>query len=138
MRGKQMRRVMLIVLGLALSLPGVAQDTNGLFEAIRKNDLTAIGSAKGEALNAPGRMGLTPLMYAAAFGSLEAIQLLLEHGAAVMAKDPREATSLHYGAWAVARSRMLIAKRSEAIAGVQTGMTYLLATPSCPEQDVGS
>ena len=62
------------VLGCILLL-SFASTAQSLFDAIRNNDLTAIQVAKPETVNTPGRMGLTPLMHAAAFGSVDAQSL---------------------------------------------------------------
>jgi ankyrin repeat protein len=121
-----LRSVSLLLLA---SLPAVSQD---LFTAIRLNQLDAIRNAPKEAVNAPGRYGLAPLHYAAAFGSLEAIQALLEKDADVNAKDPRDSTPLHYGAWDPARAQLLLSKGALPDAPSKQKRTPLLVAASSP------
>ena len=111
-------------------LPG--QDSGSLFRAIRENRLEAVRAANAEAVNKPGPMGLTPLMYAAAFGSREAMTVLLEKGAAVNAKDPRQGTAMHYAAWDPARVEMLAAKGAAVDEATKLGRTPLLIAGSSP------
>jgi len=111
------------------SLPAVSQD---LFTAIRLNQLETLRQATKEAVNAPGRYGLTPLHYAAAFGSLEAIETLVARGADVNAKDPHEATPLHYGAWDPARAQYLLSKGAAPDVPSKQKRTPLLVAASSP------
>lgn len=114
---------------LFAALPAVSQD---LFTAVRLNQLDAIRNAPKEAVNAPGRYGLTPLHYAAAFGSLEAIETLVARGADVNAKDPRDATPLHYAAWDPARAQYLLLKGAAPDTPTQQKRTPLLVAASSP------
>ncbi len=114
---------------LLASLPAVSQD---LFTAVRLNQLDALRSAPKEAVTAPGRYGLTPLHYAAAFGSLEAIGILVDRGADVNAKDPRDATPLHYAAWDPARAQYLLSKGAAPDAATRQKRTPLLIAASSP------
>ncbi len=103
-----------------------------LFDAIRSNDLAAVRAAKGEALNAPARLGMTPLMYAAAFGSVDAVKVLLDAGADPKLQDPRGGTALHYGAWDVERVRLLVAKGADVNAASKAGRTPILTAAGSP------
>lgn len=114
---------------LLVNCPAVSQD---LFTAVRHNQLDAIRNAAPEAVNAPGRFGLTPLHYAAAFGSLDAIQALVAKGADVNAKDPREATPLHYASWDPQRTEFLLRKGAAPDTASRQKRTPLLAAASSP------
>ena len=64
-----------------------------IFAAIRNNELVRLQSliGPGSNVNARGDCGATPPMYAAAYGSLDALKMLLDAGAdvnAISAKDP--------------------------------------------------
>ncbi|MCX6595293.1 MAG: ankyrin repeat domain-containing protein [Acidobacteria bacterium] len=118
------------LVGLAISMG--AQPAPGIFEAIQRNDIAAVKAAPADQVNATGPLGLTPLMAASAFGSLEAIQALLERDAAVNAKDPRDGTALMYGAWDPARTKLLIEKGAEVNAASKQGRTALLVAAGSP------
>lgn len=118
-------------LGCILLLSAASWGQN-LFDAIRNNDLAAVRAAKADVLNAPGRLGMTPLMHAAAFGSVEAVKILLDAGADPKAQDPRGGTALHYGAWDVERVRLLVAKGADVNAASKAGRTPILSAASSP------
>ncbi len=109
-----------------------ASSAQSLFDAIRNNDLKAIQAVTADAVNTPGRMGLTPLMHAAAFGSVDAIKLLLDSGADAKAQDARGGTALHYGAWDVERVKLLQAKGVDINAASKAGRTPLLVAAHSP------
>lgn len=81
---------------LSLSFPG-ASDTSAdqIFQVIRNNDLAALKRqlADGADVNSRDRKGVTPLLYAAAFGSTEAVKLVLDSDADVNAKNAFDATA---------------------------------------------
>ena len=54
------------------------------------------------------RRGNTPLMYAAAFGSVEAVRLLIDAGADVNARNGFDATPLIWAAGNLAKARLLL------------------------------
>jgi ankyrin repeat protein len=114
---------------LIASLPVLSQD---LFTALRQNQLDLLRQASPEAINAPGRFGLTPLHYAAAFGSLEAMETLVARGAQVNAKDSRDATPLHYAAWHPDRVRFLLRHGATLDAPSKQKRTPLLVAASSP------
>ena len=122
----------LSLLLLTLATTAFAQPSATLFDAIRSNNLATLRAAPEITINAPGRLGLTPLMYAAAFGSQEAIEILLSKGADVKAKDPRDGTALHYAAWNAARTKLLLSRGADPSAVSKLGRTPLLVAVSCP------
>ncbi len=121
-----------LVLFLAAVCAISAQPVAPLFDVIERHDLPALKRATVEQVNAPGALGLTPLMYAAAFGRLEAVEVLLERGAEINAKDPRDGTALMYGTWDPARTKLLIAKGADVNAASKLGRTALLVAAGAP------
>src|ERR1035437_1432308 len=92
-----MRGFCLIAVAACLSVMASAQTTaDELIQAIRNNDLASLKArlAKGAQVDTRDPRGTTLLMHAAAFGSPEAVKLLLERGAQVNAKNDLEATAL--------------------------------------------
>ena len=124
-----MKRLFLPLILLTLS---TSSDAQTLFDAIRANELATLRASSGPAVNAPGRLGLTPLMYASAFGSHEALEILLDKGADVKAKDPRDSTALHYAAWNAARTNLLLSRGADPNALSKLGRTPLLVAASSP------
>jgi ankyrin repeat protein len=98
-----------------------AQAGADLFAAVRNNDLTALQTAIAERadLDAPGPRGVTPLMHAAAFGTTEAVQILVDGGANVNAADGFGATALVWAAGDAAKAKILV----DAGAGVEARTT---------------
>src|ERR1700680_4493899 len=78
------------------ALTAVAQEPSDRFyQAIRNNDLTSLRDlVKTSDVNSKDQRESTPLMYAAAYGSLDAMQLLLGAGADVNAKNTFDVTAL--------------------------------------------
>ncbi len=122
----------LSLLLLTLATTAFAQPSATLFDAIRSNNLATLRAAPEITINVPGRLGLTPLMYASAFGSQEAIEILLSKGADVKAKDPRDGTALHYAAWNAARTNLLLSRGADPSAVSKLGRTPLLVAASSP------
>ena len=85
-----------LCLGLAFGT-AEAQNSRGelsgrFYRAIRNNDLASLKTlSKSSDVNVKDDRGATPLMYAAAFGNLEELQLLLDSGAEVKAKSAFDA-----------------------------------------------
>jgi ankyrin repeat protein len=71
-----------------------------LIDAARLGDATRAAAllAAGARVETPDRRGITPLMWAAASGSLEAVTLLLEHGARVTPRARDGSTALTFAA----------------------------------------
>jgi ankyrin repeat protein len=105
---------------------GPASDT--FYSAIRDNDLTRLEALlkSGANSNAPDpRGGATPLMYAAAIGSVDAMTVLLDHGADVNASNVTGATSLMWAATEIEKVRLLLARQADVKAVSQRGRTAL-------------
>ena len=81
-----MRNVCLLAM---LALAAVAQTPDPVFSAIRENHLAGLKELLRQKTNATtaDTRGVTPLMYAAQVGSVEAMRLLIEQGADVNAQN---------------------------------------------------
>jgi ankyrin repeat protein len=128
----------LVVAGLsAQSGPGAAQPAatsqasaaDPWYEAVRGSDRSRIEAlfAQGADVNARDRRGgVTPLMYAAALGSLETMRLLLDKGADVNGKSAVGATALMWAAADPAKVRLLLERGADAKIVSESGRTALL------------
>ncbi len=105
-----------------------AQDTaEDFYKSIRNNDLARLGALlKTADVDTRDKRGATPLMLAAAFGSLDAMMLLLEAGANVNAKNNFDATALLWCAGDLAKVRLLVEKGADVKARSKLGRTALL------------
>jgi ankyrin repeat protein len=115
----------LLVLFVALGAALAAEDP---FAAIRENRLAALKDAD---LAARDRRENTPLIYAAAFGSVDAVRLLVERGADVNAKNSFDATALVYAAANEAKVRLLVAHGANVNARTRQGRTPLMIAAVC-------
>lgn len=103
--------------------PLSAGDVSPFADAIRRGDLDAIRAlAKTTDVNAPERRGgATPLMLAAAFGSVDVMRTLIELGAKVNATSYGRATPLMWGISDPAKVRLLIDKGADVNAVSELG-----------------
>ncbi len=99
-----------------------------LFTAIRNNDLSAIKAlaAKEGAVNARGDRDTTPLMYASAYGSLNAMKVLLDAGADVNLKNAFDATALIWSVNEPQKVKLLLEHHANVNAASKTGRTPLM------------
>src|ERR1700694_4550335 len=105
-----------------------AQDPSDRFyQAIRNNDLSSLrGLLKTSDVNVKDQRESTPLMYAAAYGSIDAMQLLLDAGAHVKAKTTFAVTALLWCASDLNKVRLLIEKGADVNARSKQAKTPLL------------
>ncbi|MDP9171025.1 MAG: ankyrin repeat domain-containing protein [Acidobacteriota bacterium] len=103
------------------------------FQAIRTNDLASLKNYLSTAgdVNARDSHGNTLLMQAAAYGSTEAVALLLDRGADVNGKNPFDATALLWAAADPKKARLLIAKGADVKAQSKQGRTPLMVAATC-------
>jgi ankyrin repeat protein len=113
---------------LALAGALYAQDAGTPFyQAIRSNDLAAVeGLIQKSGVDVRDRRGTTPLMYAGAVGSLDAMKLLVDAGADVNAKNTFDATALMWAAGHIEKVRLLLAKGADVKARSKLGRTPLM------------
>src|SRR5688572_16955346 len=119
-----LRISLLLMASLTLA---VQTPTDAFYPSIRKNDLSGLRSlVKAHGANVVDARGQTPLMIAAAFGSLEAMQVLMDGGANVKAVSNSGLTALHLGAGDVRKVRLLVERGADIHAVSQMGRTPLL------------
>lgn len=122
--------VALVFLAAAASAqtPSVA---DRFYQAIRQDDLAALRAlVRDEGVNAKDAQGETPLMLAAAFGSPEALRLLIAGGADVKAASNAGVTALHWAASDLTKTRMLLDASADVRAVSQMGRTPLIVAAS--------
>jgi ankyrin repeat protein len=104
------------------------------YRAIRENKLADLKSmAKSKAaVNVADSRGTTPLMFAAAIGSVDAIGVLLDAGADVNARNGLDITPLIYGALEPAKLKMLVAAGADVNAQSKIGRTPLIVAAGHP------
>jgi len=116
-----------VLFSLAVSAVAATNSGDDFYRAIRANDLKLIEnlSAKGD-VNIKDRHGATPLMYAAAVGSVDAVKMLLAKGADAKAKNSFDATALMWGVTSLEKVRLLVDAGADVNARSKQGMTALL------------
>jgi ankyrin repeat protein len=120
-----------LLLALGISQAAEPEANDRFYQAIRNNDLASLKALINSAdLNAGDRRGATPLMYAAAFGSIEELKLLLDAGADLNAKNSFNATALICAAGDPVKSRMLIEHGADVNVQSQQGRTPLMVAAS--------
>src|SRR5262245_7956374 len=100
-----------------------AASSEAIYKAIRTNDLAglkALVQTRADA-NVADPAGETPLMHAAAAGSLEAMTYLLDQGADVNAQNSFGSTPLIWSATELAKVRLLLDRGAQVNAGAKTG-----------------
>jgi ankyrin repeat protein len=125
------KRALFIVLGSACLFGSLqAQSAEDVFRAIRANDLDTLRHLPAAAVNAPDRLNTTPLHYAALYGSVDAVRILLDRGADVKARNKSDVTPLIYGAYNFDKTRLFVEKGSDVNARSAADMTPLLVAVS--------
>jgi ankyrin repeat protein len=118
-------------LALMLTLPGTAAFAQNLgdrfYQAVRNDDLATLRAlVKDNGANVKDARGQTPLMFAAAFGSLEAMKLLISSGADAKAESEAGVTALHWCTGDVAKVRLLLDLGAEVNKASRLGRTPML------------
>jgi len=112
---------------LGVVAAGAQEPSDRFYQAIRNNDLPALRElVKNSNVNLKDQRDSTPLMYAAAYGSLDALKLLLDAGAEVNAKNTFDVTALLWCARDLAKVRLLVDKGANVNAQSKQGRTPLL------------
>jgi len=101
------------------------------YQAIRNNDLSALRTLlKTSDVNLKDQKESTPLMYAAAFGSLDAVRILLDAGADVNAKNALSVSPILWCAGDLEKVRLLVSKGADVNARSKQNQTPLLIAAS--------
>lgn len=116
---------------LAFAALSSAAEVSPFYLPIRNNDLATLSKLIREpGPKARDVRGNSPLMYAAALGSLDSLRLLLDSGADPNAANDFAATPLMWCAGDAARVRLLLSKGADADARSKLGRTPLLIAVS--------
>jgi len=116
------------LLMIVIACTAFAEDTGDRFyQSIRNNDLTTLRALiKQHGPSAADSRGQTPVMHAAAFGSYEAMKLLIDAGADVKAVSASGMTALHFCAGDIRKVRLLVDHGADVNAQSKMGRTPLL------------
>lgn len=117
-----------LVFGATVAAQDAGGSSDAFYAAIRANDLPRLQAMlkSGANANVPDpRGGATPLMNAAAVGSVEAMKLLLDQGAGVNLTSTTGATALMWAVTEIDKVRLLLARGADAKAASQRGRTAL-------------
>jgi ankyrin repeat protein len=118
-------RVALLAFTFAVLSP--AAENSPFYLPIRNDDLTTLGQlVRNPGPKARDARGNSPLMYAAALGSLESMRVLLDAGADPNLGNNFAATPLMWCAGDAAKVRLLLAKGAKVDARSKLGRTPLL------------
>jgi len=130
-----MKSLSALIIWFALAVGAVAAQTppvtvsDQFYNAIRSGDIGQLQALlkNGADVNAKERRGgATPLMHAAAFGSEEAMTLLIDKGADVNARSAGNATALMWAVGDIAKVRLLVARGADVNAVSESGRSALL------------
>src|SRR5947199_3991793 len=93
-------RLVCAIAAALLTFPLAAENSLNVFDVVRGGDLRALksGLQKPEVAKARDSKGVPLVMYTAAFGSPEALRMVLDAGADVNAKNSFDATALMWAA----------------------------------------
>ena len=102
--------------------------SDALYNTIRANQLPALETLLKQPANAnlADDRGVTPLMNAAVAGSVDAMKLLLDHGADPRARNAFGSTALMWSATDLRKTRLLLERGAEVNAVSKQGRTALL------------
>jgi ankyrin repeat protein len=108
-----------------------------IFQAVRTNDLVGLRQLVNElGANTEDSSGFTPLILAAAFGTPEAVSLLLDGGANVNAHNRSGLTALHVAWRDEVTHKLLLDRGADVNAKTQLGATPLTVTASANGTEV--
>lgn len=133
------RRTVGLAVGLSLGLVGTAAQTpatspvDELYAAIRGGDTARVAALVQDRTVADlkdRRGGATPLMHAAAHGSIETLRLLLDKGADVNARNTGGATALMWAVSDLAKVRLLVERGADVNVVASGGRTALFLAAS--------
>lgn len=116
------------LLMIALASAAFAEETGDRFyQSIRNNDLTTLRALiKAHGPSTADSRGQTPVMHAAAFGSYDAMKLLIDAGADVKVVSASGMTALHLCAGDIKKVRLLVDHGADVNAQSKMGRTPLL------------
>ncbi|MBV8903699.1 MAG: ankyrin repeat domain-containing protein [Acidobacteriia bacterium] len=112
----------------AIAVAAMAQEPEPFYSAIRENNLAQLKTllARGRNTQAADDRGITPLMYAAEIGSVDAMRLFIEHGADVNAQNAFGSTALMWSVADPAKVRVLVEHGADVNRVAKSGRTALI------------
>src|SRR5882762_6990945 len=120
-------KIQVAFLALTFAVLSTAAESSAFYLPIRNNDLPALRKLiKDSGPKTRDARGTSPLMYAAALGSLESMRLLVDAGADPNAANDFAATPLMWCAGDAAKVRLLLSKGAKVDARSKLGRTPLL------------
>jgi ankyrin repeat protein len=125
-----MKRLFVTVLTFAAT--SAAADNSPFFDAIRNGDIALVKAHLTKPdLESRGARGTTPLMYAAAFGNLETLRILVDAGADVNTQNDLQASALLWAACQPEKARLLLERGAEVNIQSKQGRTPLMVAAAC-------
>jgi ankyrin repeat protein len=116
-----------LLVPLRFAAAGEPDLNDRLYQTIRSRDLAPLKAwLKTADVNLRDKRGTTPLMYATAFGTPEAMKVVLDAGADVNARNSFEATALIWAGGDPVKSRLLLEHGADVNARSKQGRTPLL------------
>ena len=120
-------RLQFLVFFIGLGAVSAQEIAAQFYQSIRNNDLSALQTLlKTSDVNTRDSRETTPIMWAAAYGTLDAMNMLIGAGADVNAKNAFDATALHWCAGDLNKVRLLVEKGANVNAVSKMGRTPLL------------
>jgi len=116
---------------------GQTPPVKDVFSAIRDNSTSALKTfaAHRENINVRGPRDTTPLMYAAAYGSLQSMKILLKGGADVDAVNAFGATALMWSVSQPEKVKLLLDHKANVNIKAKDGRTALIVAAFSPGSD---
>jgi len=111
-----------------IAVVALAQEPENFYSTIRENNLAELkGLVEQKAsANLADHHGITPLMYAAEVGSVDAMRLLIDHGADVNAQNDFGSTALMWSVPDPAKVRLLLDHGAQVNLIAKSGRTALI------------
>ena len=115
-----------------IAVAAMAQDSGAYYSAIRENNLIQLKTLLDQngSVELADDRGITPLMYAAEIGSVDAMRLLIDRGADVNRQNAFGSTALMWSVSDAAKVRVLLDHGAQVNTAARSGRTaFVQSTP---------